>query len=163
MKRVTAEWPTTPRTKDSQHAAIAFAGILIVMALTQLFSFEKFIPLLEGFHLPGSAAAMMFAATLVVSAVLAAPFLLGMKLSRAMRWVSMVAGWLVAGVWLFLTIWVNINAPWVDNIGFLGASVTLTPGWWAVSLVVSLGFLAAWAAWGLWPGRRTSLESRPKR
>ena len=61
MKRVTAEWPTTPRTKDSQHAAIAFAGILIVMALTQLFSFEKFIPLLEGFHLPGSAAAMMFA------------------------------------------------------------------------------------------------------
>lgn len=164
MKRIQAEWPTKPRTIESAKAAYAYAFILVALTVAQLFSFEKFIPLLESFNLPGGLAmGRLVAAILVVSGVLALPFLLQMKLSKGMRWMSMFLGWLVPAIWLFVTIWINTAAVGVSNVGLLGASVTLMPGWWAVFLVAGFGVMAAWASWGLWPGRRRPLEPKPKK
>ena len=157
----TAEWPPSPRTPDAKKAAFVYAFLLVVMTAAQLFSLEKFIPLLDSMELP--LGGRFWAVLLVVCGVLALPFLLRMKLSVAMRWVSMVAGWVVPAAWLLLAVWVNVVGG-VDNIGFLGASVRLIPGWWAVCVVAGLGILAAWASWGLWPGKRTPhLERRRKK
>ena len=90
-----------PRTKNSATVALLLAGILVIMAVGQLFSFEKFIPLIESYWLPGGhGTAVVVASLLVTAEVFALPFLLRMRLSTLMRIVSMVAGWLVVAGWL---------------------------------------------------------------
>lgn len=153
MKFAVASWPPPPKTKESKQAALAYAGVLTVMVVAQLFSFEKFIPLIESFGLPDGVSGRVIAVALVVSSVLALPFLLRMKVSVAMRYLSMAAGWVVALMWVVLTVWVNISGVVVDNMGLLGASVGLLPGWWAVFVAAGMGILSAWASWGLWPAR----------
>ncbi|HMS92822.1 MAG TPA: hypothetical protein PKD28_00400 [Candidatus Saccharibacteria bacterium] len=164
MKKIIAVWPREPRTKDSKTIALFYAMILVVFTAAQLFSLEKFIPLLETFNLPGNHAGRFVAVTLVVCGVFALPFLLRMKLSVGMRWFSMFAGWVVPAVWLFVSLWVNVFQVSITNAGYLGASVQLLPGWWTVAIAAALGVLAAWSTWGLWPGSRfTLLESKRKK
>lgn len=146
-----------PRTRHSANIALFFAGIVLVMALGQLFSFEKFIPLIESYELPGGAGtALIVACVLVTLEVFALPFLLRMQLSKLMRTVSMVAGWLVVTAWLKLVVWANLTVNEVDNIGLFGVHVPLPVGWWAVLFVIALGILAAWASWGLGSFKRTA-------
>jgi hypothetical protein len=144
-----------PRTSESQKIAYAYAAILIIFALTQLFTFDKFLILVESFGLPGGdIVARLFVSTIVTSEVLALPFLLGLNLSQLMRVVSMVLGWAVPLAWLKVTLWLLFTTNSVSNIGLLGTTVSLTPGWWLVFVSIALGILSAWASWGLWPGKR---------
>lgn len=156
MKKIVATWPLSPRTKNAKTVSLFYAVVLVVFTAAQLFSLEKFIPLIETFALPGEHSARLVAIALPTLGVLALPFLLRMKLSSVMRWASMVAGWMVPALWIVLSLWSNATYAPVTNAGFLGASVELEPGWWMVCIAVGLGILAAWSAWGLWPGARTS-------
>ena len=146
------------KTKESQKIAILYAGILLVMAVAQLFTFEEFLVLVTSFNLPGG---VLFAhgitAILVVAEVFALPFLLRMPLSAAFRWVSMVLGLLASLVWVFLSVWVVATAQGVANIGFLGTAIDITPGLWAVFVSFSFVILAIWTAWGLWPLNRGAI------
>ncbi len=162
MKKIVASWPAPPRTKDAKTVSLFYAGVLIVFTAAQLFSLEKFIPLIETFDLPGEHTGRITAVLLVTCGVLALPFLLRMKLSIGMRWCSMLLGWIVPIIWLVLSVWVNSTTAAVENAGFLGASVTLEPGWWAVFVSVALVILAAWSAWGLWPGARSAPLERKR-
>ena len=155
MKRIIAQWPQHPRTIEAKRAALISAGVITIMAVAQLFSFDKFIPLLDSFDFPGGLSGQTVAVALAVSGVWALPFLLQMKLSMAMRWVCMVAGWIVAAAWVVLTLRVNIGSSAIENVGLLGASVTLIPGWWAVCVALALSVLITWASWGQWPGHRS--------
>jgi hypothetical protein len=140
------------KTKDSQNIAYMYAVILVIFVVAQLFTFDKFLPLLENFALPGGVPiAHLFGGLFVASGVLALPFLLGFKLSPLMRFVSMVLGWLVPAMWLSVTLWLVFSTNSVTNVGFLGTVVKLMPGWWAVFVSIALGVLAAWSTWGLWP------------
>jgi len=144
-----------PRTSESQKIAYAYAAILVIFALTQLFTFDKFLILVESFGLPGSdIVARLFVSTIVTSEVLALPFLLGLNLSQLMRVISMVLGWAVPLVWLKVTLWLLFTTNSVSNIGLLGTTIKLVPGWWLVFVSIALGILSAWASWGLWPGKR---------
>ena len=144
-----------PKTLESQKVAYMYAFILIIFALSQLFNFNDFLALLESFWLPGgNVTADLLGAIIVVSEVFALPFLLGMQLSPLMRVMSMVLGWLAPIMWLKLSLWLVLTVNAVSNIGFLGTIVQLAPGWWAVFFSIALGILAAWASWGLWPGKR---------
>ena len=144
-----------PRSKDVPRIAFLFALIILIMVVTQLFSFEKFLVLLASFDLPITAQASYFLGGLIViTEVFALPFLLRMPLSRAFRWVSMVSSWIVSLIWVKLTAWIIITEQSVENVGFLGTLVGLMPGWWAIFVAVSLAILAGWASWGLWPGKR---------
>jgi len=144
-----------PRTSESQKIAYIYAAILVIFALTQLFTFDKFLILVESFGLPGGdIVARLFVGIIVTSEVLALPFLLGLNLSQLMRFVSMVLGWAVPLAWLKVTLWLLFTTNSVSNIGLLGTTISLIPGWWLVFVSIALGLLSAWASWGLWPGKR---------
>lgn len=144
-----------PRTRDAATISILYAVILVTFAVAQLFTFEEFLPYVQSLHLPfGDKLSYAFAPILVISEVFAIPFLLRMRLSPAFRYLSMGLGVLAAILWIFLSIWINTSGTKVNSVGFLGDVVTLMPGWWAVFLSLSLGILAAWSSWGLWPGKR---------
>jgi len=141
-----------PKTKNAPTIALLYAGILVVFVVAQLFSFEEFITIIDSYWLPGGiVTARVLSAVIVITEVFALPFLLRMRLSPAMRVVSMVCGWMVAAVWIKLTLWLMLTTNAVTTVGLLGDVVSLTPGWWSVMLSLSLGILAAWSSWGMWP------------
>jgi len=150
-----------PRTQDSKRIALFYAIILMAFVITQLFTFESFLQLMVSFGLPGGVQlTYLLTALLVACEVLALPFLLRMPLSRAFRWVSMGAGWVVALLWIKVTLWVVFSDIPAENIGFLGTIVDIMPGWWAVFVSSALGILAAWASWGMWPTQKGSKRKK---
>lgn len=145
-----------PRTKESRQVAYVYAAVLIIIVLCQLFSFEKFLVLLEGFNLPGGdVMAHLVGGLIVISEVFALPFLLELDLSTLMRVVSMVFSWIVPAFWLKLALWLVLTTNTATNIGILGTVVSVIPGWWMVYISAALGVMAAWSTWGLWPGKRS--------
>lgn len=144
----------TPRSGDSAKIAILYAAILTVFAVAQLFTFEKFLVYMQSINLPFSEQAnYAFVPVLIIAEVFAVPFLLRMQLSPAFRYFSMFLGLLAAALWIFLSFWIVLFGDQVGSVGFLGTVVTLVPGWWAIFLSLSLGTLAVWSSWGLWPGK----------
>lgn len=144
-----------PRTVDAARIAYFYAFILVVFALAQLFTFDDFVRLLESFVSPSKAPiADLLSGVIVVGEIFALPFLLGMSVSPLMRVVSMGFSWLVPAIWFKLSLLLVLSTNVIHNVGFLGTKVSLEPGWWAVFFSIALGMLAAWAGWGLWPGKR---------
>ena len=156
MKKLTkAEKAEQARTPDSLKVAYVCVVIVTILVLCQLFTYDEFLPLLAKYNLPGGELTVnLLGALIVVCEVLALPFLLRLKMSKMMRFVSMIAGWLVPIFWAFLSIWENLVITTVSNVGLLGSAVDLLPGWWSVFISLSIGLLVAWASWGLWPGKR---------
>jgi hypothetical protein len=145
-----------PKTENVRTMSVALAAIFMIMAVAQLYSYEDFPATLAAMWLPGGESfAMVLAALLVIYEVFALPFLLGMRLSPAMRVISMVFGWLTVAWWLYITLWQNLSGHIIGNSGLLGATVPLPVGWWGVLFIVALGVLSAWASWGMWPISRT--------
>jgi len=143
---------STPKTNNVPKIALFLAAMILVMAIAQLFHFEDFVPLIEDFGLPGGVVvAQLFAAGIVVLEVAALPFLLRMRLSMAMRFVSMISGWLVLILWMLVQIYLNCVYPGMQNNGLVGSVVEVGVGWWSVFLLGAFGVLAAWASWGMWP------------
>lgn len=146
---------TKPRTKDVRTISLFYAAILVIFAVAQLFTFDTFTKLISSYDLPGGETMGYFVASLlVVAEVFSLPFLLGMTVSPAFRWGSMVLSWLVPLIWLKLSFWGAVVNEAIGSVGFLGTVVSVMPGWWAVFVSIALGIMAAWASWGLWPGKR---------
>ncbi len=144
--------PPKPKNSATSVVALIYAVLLIVMVVGQLFSFEKFIPMIESFGLGGGEPrATLIASGLVVAGVFALPFLLRMYVSPAMRIVSMVMGWLVAGAWLYITASITTTYNSVSNVGFTGGVLPTPLGWWSVAFAIMLVAIAAYVSWGLWP------------
>lgn len=144
--------PGKPESERSTQVALLFAILLIIMAVGQLYEFEKFIPLIESFGMIGDhRGATLIAGLVVVSEVLALPFLLRMQVSPLMRVFSMVLGWIAVAIWIGINIWLSVTINAVTNVGLFGTKVDIPAGWWAVCYSIALGILAAWASWGMWP------------
>jgi hypothetical protein len=154
---VQATAPPRPKTKNIRTVGIGLAGVFVVMAVAQLFTFEDFPKTISMMWLPGGEAVATVRAALIVTLEVAAiPFLLSMRLSPAMRFLSMVAGWMAIAAWFAASIWQNVSSGVIVNSGLLGATVKLPVGWWSVFFCIALGILATWAAWGLWPLKKRS-------
>ena len=148
----TVQEPVKPKTKNVKSVAILYAGILAVFAVAQLFHYDEFQLLIQSFWLPGGTPTAYFlSGFIIVAEVFALPFLLNMRTSSLMRVASMVLGWVAASFWLTISLWVQLTTNAITNIGFLGTTASLTPGWWTVLFSVALAMLAAWASWGMWP------------
>ena len=146
--------PALPARSDySRQIAVLLAGIITVLLVMQLFTFDEFITLADTFSLPGFSG-YGFAATVVVAELLALPFLLRMALSPAFRIVSAASLAVIMGLWLYAT-FVIVFARNVESLGITGGLGTLTPGWWSLFFIGALTVLAIWALWGLWPIKKT--------
>ncbi|MGY4893491.1 MAG: hypothetical protein ACO1N2_02220 [Candidatus Saccharimonadota bacterium] len=137
------------KSHETKQIATLYAGLLTILAVTQLFTFDEFIELFPQLGLP-----VALAPIIVACEVFALPFLLRMRLSPAFRALSMGLGWLVALGWLFVSI-VAVQQGTTETVGYLGTLVNFIPGWSAVLIAASFGILAAWSSWGLWPFRRS--------
>lgn len=145
-----------PKTKLAGRVALLVAALIVLMLVGQLFTFEKFPSVIYDMWLPGVSRpqSVVVAALIVLGELFALPFLLRMRLSPAMRFLSMVAGWLTVLFWLFAVVWQNVTLTALGNAGLLGATVGLMVGWWTALLMTAVAILVAWASWGLWPLRR---------
>lgn len=147
----------------TNRVAILYAALLAIMAVGQLFTFEDLPLLYASYNLPVDMVVVAMLPSLVVAlSILALPFLLRMHLSVAFRWLSMIAGWLVAALWLGISTWVVVTNQAPETVGFIGSLGSLTPGLWAVFISVAMAILAAWSSWGMWPAVR-GRDSRKKR
>lgn len=150
-----------PKTEATKQIATLYAVLLVIISVAQLFTFEAFLDLVPTFNLPlGGALPYLIAPLIVAAEVFAIPFLLRMYVSPAFRWFSMFLGWLVAALWLFISVWVVGTAQPVETVGFLGTVGNLTPGWWAVCISIAFGILAAWSSWGMWPPALNSAKTK---
>lgn len=144
-----------PKTSRVNTIALLYAILLVILAVAQLYSFDEFIELFPTYGVfISETLTYLLAPLLIVLEVFALPFLLRMRLSPAFRFVSMVSGWLVALLWLLVSVWILFAVPQAVTAGFLGTVVELVPGWWTALFSISLGILAAWASWGMWPVKR---------
>lgn len=144
-----AAWPQAARSNEARVAAFLCAGLFLLMAVTQLFSFEKTLMWWQDLGSAGD----VFASVVIVATVFALPFLLSMKLSALARVCSMLCGWLVVAIWLSVSITLATGALYAEQLFLFGDSIPLPIGWWAVCFFVGVGSLVAWASWGLWPLR----------
>ena len=151
---VQAQPANAPRSRTAVQIAVLYAGILTIMSVAQLFTFEEFIEQFFSLDLalPQFVEAL-FIPLLIVFQVTALPFLLRMNISPAFRWLSMAAGWIVPLGWLFIALSTANAYPLHETVGLLGAAVSLAPGWWAVAVSALFALMAAWASWGLWPSK----------
>jgi hypothetical protein len=144
-----SSFPGPARTKDSQTVAVLYAGILVVFIVSQLFSFEEFLVLVQSFQLPGGDTLAYVSAALFISVELF------MRLSFAFRYVSMLCSWLAAVAWVYISTWLLLSNSQVDTVGFLGTVISVMPGVPALLISLSLCVLAVWSSWGLWPHRHS--------
>lgn len=138
------------KTVNTRVVSLALSFVLIVLAVSQLFSFDGFLMAMVNYHLGPVPAAYLMGALLLGGELLALPYLLNLRLSRAFRWFSWALGWLVLLGWFWLSgVAIAID---VANIGFLGSLAALVSGWWAVLISLAFIILMAWVSWGMWPG-----------
>lgn len=146
-----------PKLESSRWAALLLAGIVIVMLVGQLFTFEKFPAVLQSLGFFSSDASSKVVSALIVIFELAAlPFLLRLRLSPLMRICSMVAGWLILLYWFVTSICLNVSLNISDNSGVLGDTISVPVGVWMLTFFMALGVLHGWASYGMWPLSRVT-------
>lgn len=123
-----AQAAPTPRSKTAVRVAWVYAAILVIMLIGQLFAFEKFIPLIQGYWLPGGyGTAVLVACCITIAEVFALPYLLRMPLSPLMRECSRVLSIIVSIAWGTLTVYQFVTGDILENAGILGTKVTVSP------------------------------------
>lgn len=128
-----------PRTTRTRTVAMLCAGLLLVMLLCQLYSYEDLAATLGGV-LPfnDQPLTMSVAATVVLAELLSLPYLIGMYLSRLMRIVSAFMAGAVSGFWL-LSCLTNAHAA---NSGLFSTTLEipggLLPALWSLFLFGSV-------------------------
>ena len=151
MKKVVAVLAPEPRSVIARNLAWVYAAILVVMALGQLYAFEKFIPLITAYGLPGGETMATVIASLIVFAeIFALPFLLRMRVSPLMRWFSLACSVIVPATWIKLSLFALITNKSLESGALLGAKIEVAV---ATQLVIALALLALalYVAYGLWP------------
>ena len=115
------------------------AGYILVIVLSQLFSFDKFPSMLAG--LPGGVA-VVCAIVLVVTEVGALPFLLSMDVSARLKKISAAMG---IGALLLLTLLEGMAFYHGVSMIF-GATFDLPGGSWSLLFLGGVWILAIWAS-----------------
>lgn len=117
-----AYYPKVTHSHTTLILAYLLASLVIVMLTAQLMTFEKFIPVMENYRLPGGdQAAHLFVVLLVIAQWLSLPFLLRMSLSPLFRALSLGMLVYVMCAWIFLSYWVLTTQPPLTGSGIFGS------------------------------------------
>ncbi len=132
--------------QDAAHTrGFVLATVYLFLIITQLFTFEKYPPIILGYALPGGMVVAAFIAGVIPLIEIAAlPSLLSMKLTPFWRKVSQLCAIKVGVVWAIIGMWLSIRfGQWESESGLLGATLPTTGGLW----MVLFGGLLALAAY----------------
>lgn len=155
-----AQSPKRPTQSSVIAASLYIAGFFVAAAALQLFAFESFPDVIRSYGLPvAEELALPFAAIIVCLEVIAVPYLLWMKLSLLMRWVSMISGWLAIFFWLGVGIWQGVADFHIPNAGLFGAKILMPQGRWLVSYCAVLLILMVYVVWST--RRQLTHRSKP--
>lgn len=125
------------------------AGYILVIVLSQLFSFDKFPAMLAG--MPG-VMAVVCAIILVITEVGALPFLLAMDISARLRKVSAAMG-----VVALLLLTLLEGMAFCHGVSMIfGATFDLPGGSWSLLFLAGVWILAIWAS-GFGQGGATTM------
>ena len=124
---------------SARAAKILLAGYVLVLLLLQLFSFDAFPTMLVSIGL-GSTVNYVVAIALVVTELLALPFLLQMKLPKRVFLASMIS----AGLALLTLSVIEVMAFRGGLSVIFGATFELPGGVWSLLLLLALWLLFVW-------------------
>lgn len=128
------------------------AGYILVIVLSQLFSFDKFPGVLAGMS---NVMAVVCAIILVITEVGALPFLLAMDVSARSRKVSAVMG-----VVALLLLTLLEGMAFYHGVSMIfGATFDLPGGSWSLLFLAGVWILAIWAS-GFGQGVTTTVKSQ---
>lgn len=134
---------------------LIIAGYILVIVLSQLFSFDKFPSMLAG--LPG-VMAVVCAIVLVVTEIGALPFLLAMDVSARLRKVSAVMG-----VVALLLLTLLEGMAFCHGVSMIfGATFDLPGGSWSLLFLAGVWILAIWASGFGQGGAITAVKSQER-
>ncbi|PLS81761.1 hypothetical protein CYG49_01285, partial [Candidatus Saccharibacteria bacterium] len=121
------------------------AFLITLALLVQLLTFDKLVPLLNAYNLPGGEVTTKIIVSLIVLAELfSLPFLLRMTLSPLARLCSALLSLMAITLWALLGLWAFAGNGPVDNSGLLSSVVPFGWGVTAVILLVALA-LTLWS------------------
>ncbi len=124
--------------------ALTLGGVYCFLAVTQLFTFEKFYSVTLQYMLPGGwIVAAIVAGLLPILEISALPYLLSMKVSGLTRTISRYAVVAVPVVWLVLSLWLAVTADMGVESGLMGATLMVSSGLW----FVAFSLLLLWSAY----------------
>ena len=116
---------------------LPIACFVIVMLLTQLFSFEDMPKLLaQALDIPNEVG-MAGAFYLVLFELLALPFLLRMKVSPLMKFCGFFCLLSVLLSWIAIGLITNLNED-IVSVGLFGSIVVCPPGWWLSCMLLAI-------------------------
>jgi hypothetical protein len=124
--------------------ALTLGTVYCFLAVIQLFTFEKFYPVVTQYMLPGgSVVAMVITGLVPILEVMALPYLLSMKVSTMTRRISRYAVLGVPILWMLIALWLVFTADMSVESGLMGATLPVSSGLW----FIVFSFLLAWSAY----------------
>lgn len=138
MKLASAHSPINSVSPTTLLSSFLLTAIFIIMILSQLMTYEKFVPIIQNYQLFNSPPfGKVFSALIVIFEIMALPFLLRMELSRLLRFVS--AGCLIAvsTAWAVLGFWASLNHSPLIGTGLLGG--ILKPTSLDIAIIILFG------------------------
>jgi hypothetical protein len=140
MKRyIQRSLPAEFFTHPAYLRALALGFVYLFLAITQLFTYEKFAGITELYLLPGDGfTTVLLAALIPLLEVASMPFLLSMKVSNRTYRISRVATIAVPSLWLLISLWLVLTADMTTESGLMGATLPVGSGLWLVAFAALL-------------------------
>lgn len=125
-------FPRELRRNAAYWRGVTLGFIIVLLVIFQLFTFEDFPAIVQGWGLPGGRVlAYVLAGLLPFLGVASLPFLLSMRLPLWLWRFSRVCLLLLGTVWLSIAVWCNVTHLSIES-GLFGATLPLMTGWWTV-------------------------------
>ncbi len=148
MKPGLAYYPKHSLSPLARGYCYSLAAIIIVMAIMQLMTFEKFIPVMQNYRVfdnPGMG--KVLASSIVAVEVLSLPFLLRLRLSPLMRWLSASLLAATGILWVSLGAWALLTQPPLIGSGLTGSLLSHLPLWLSLTIEGGLCLLTLGAVY----------------
>lgn len=139
-----------PLSKEAVYVALFQAGVLVIIILAQLFTYEDMLAIFSSMYLADATNTHLIASSLVAAEVFSLPFLLRLRLSPAMRVFSMLLLWIVSSFWFLLGVLLPLKEPAMTSTGLMGGLVDVS----FVPLIIFgsvFAMLTIITSWGMWP------------
>lgn len=128
-----AVFPAEFYRNPAHFRGVVLSCVYLLLFILQLFTYEKFYPIVSGFDLPGGAiTAIILTGLLPLLELLALPFLLSMRVNKRIWTVARSATIGSPLLWLIIALWLGVEGSGSDKIGIFGATVTTYYGWWVI-------------------------------